>query len=170
VFLVTELGIMKTMKKILAVFFLTLFTAVWIHAATYTVGHPPGAYDYNTLTDALSVAISGDTILVADGTYNALGVSYQEIFPLVMKEGVILKRATGDILPTIDAQRTGRVFNCEYISSSSETRIEGFLITGGKVDYGGGMYFDEAKLTITGCAITSNIDEYSGGGIYCDDN
>jgi len=51
------------------------------------------SYDFQTITDALNDAsvVAGDTIMVADGTYNATHPTYPETFPLEIKEGVSLR-------------------------------------------------------------------------------
>ena len=112
-------------------------------AETITVGHGAG-YDYQTITEALVATSSGDTIMVADGEYT---VSTGETFPLVMKQGILLKRENNSILPKIDASGSGkRVITCENIAKESGTGIEGFYIIGGEAKgyssdgYGGGIY------------------------------
>jgi len=51
-----------------AVLFFLLIPYGTVYGATITVGHG-GGYDFSTITESLAAAISGDTILVADGTY-----------------------------------------------------------------------------------------------------
>ena len=119
------------MKREMWITSLVLLISVSLAAgAEYTVGHDVG-YDYNTITEALAAAVSGDTILVADGTYNATDPVYPETFPLVMVEGVILKRENSSANPVLDAECTARVFECVEIDPTPITRIEGLYITGG---------------------------------------
>ena len=83
-------GTMWMKREILISVVLLVISTNAAFAATYTVGHDIG-YDYHTITGALAAAVSGDTILVSDGTYNASHPTYPETFPLEIKEGVSLR-------------------------------------------------------------------------------
>jgi len=164
---------MIKIQLVIAGIFLMICTDV-AYGATYTVGHDMN-YDYQSITDALDagIVVAGDILLVADGTYNATDPNYPETFPLVMKEGVTLKREWSGIVPVIDAEDTARVFYCDNIGAGpSETRIEGFKITGGMCNVysssGGGLHLIDTILTLADCTIVGNSSNYHGGGIGLD--
>ena len=45
--------------------------------------------------------------------------------------------------------------------------MDGFTITGGLAEEGGGIYCADSSPTITNCTISNNLANSSGGGIYC---
>ncbi len=164
------------MNKALCSVSLSLLAAMIIWAVptiaqgtTITVGHG-GGYDYGTITAALAAATSGDTITVADGTYN---YNSGESFPLVMKQGVTLQRENESIQPIIAGISTQSVIEVENISDPENTIIDGFIIRdGGGKDvsgerYGGGIFMYLSWITIRNCKFTANNAKY-GGGMFLD--
>ena len=106
---------------------------------------------FKTITKAMSVAVSGEWILVAPGTYSATS---GETFPIVVKSGVQLKSSDGALVTIIDASAASprkRVLEC--YGNASSTLIEGFTITGG---------FHQPPA--------NDFSNAAGGGIYCDFN
>lgn len=179
------------MRRVLAAAVIILAVASRAAAATsYYVNASTGNDGFNgmagtpfkTITHAMSVAVSGDTIFVAAGNYNP---SLGETFPIDMKSGVQLIGA-GPASTRIDAVQTNRVLTC--FGGSATTLIQGFTITGGQFiqtsiganAYGGGIYCDNSDQTvITRNLISGNVvigytgasnggsGGYSlGGGIY----
>jgi hypothetical protein len=109
-------------------------------------------------------AAYGDTVLVSPGVYDTTSA---EAFPMVMKNGVVLKSTDGPAVTFIDANLTGRVFNC--ISLDSTTVISGFTITGGVETEGGGIYCLDSDLEISDNIITGNAATdvaAHGGGLF----
>jgi hypothetical protein len=140
---------------------------------------------FKTIKKAISVALAGDTINVAPGTYNTAN---GETFPIAMVSGVLL---LGSSPATTIVDATGaiqRVINCN--AGNANTRISGFRITGGLtiassggVSTGGGIYTSNGdQTTISQNFITNNESRgYAGtnptfisggnaygGGIYVD--
>lgn len=148
-----------------------------LHASIITVG-PGGGYDHSTITAALTNAVAGDTIQVAQATYSA---GTGESFPLRLSQAVTLEsqptnttqpHLQGDALHTVVSIETGGV------------TVRGFRITDGLgseginlMDGGGICVFvgpDETNTVhIENCLIENNqctSDETydgCGGGIYC---
>jgi hypothetical protein len=110
-------------------------------------------------------AFYGDTVMVAPGLY---GLSSGEVFPIAMKNGVVLASESGAAATVIDAQATGRILQCTDLDSA--TAISGFTMTGGEAASGGGIYCLESFLKISDNIITGNLATAAsgrGGGIYC---
>ena len=109
---------------------------------------------YRTITKAMTVALSGDTILVLPGTYAAGAAGAGETFPIAMKSGVVLKSTNGPLMTIVDATAASpraRVFECS--GNAVGTTIQGLTITGGLNQPG-----------------PQDSSVASGGGIFCDSN
>jgi hypothetical protein len=135
-----------------------LFALLGIH-----VPNPTFAVVYNvpsdatpTIASALAIALDGDTIEVAPGTYFESN--------LHMTRGITLRGIAGASSTTIDAQGVGSVVLME---SASPATIEGFTITGGVAQSfeAGGITAFSSSATIRGCVITGNASDGEGGGI-----
>jgi len=118
--------------------------------------------EYATIQEAIEAAGYGDTVLVAPGVYTDSGnwVINPSGKPITI-------RATGTPEETIlDGQGARRVVQCSN-NEGADTVIDGFTITGGSADIGGGIYCSGGGPTITGCTIANNTATSYGGGIYC---
>ncbi len=153
----------KLMHTILPLILLVFITNAY--SRTITVGHDAG-YDYQTITAALEAAESGDTVIVEEGTYSQ---SSGEIFPLELKSGVTLKRATTDTLPLILGNNSDTVI----YSEAEDALIEGLAIEEGRAPVriegrdGGGLYIASGNLEVKDCRIYGNHAFGGGGGVFC---
>lgn len=138
------------------------------------------------LQSALTAASAGEQIWVAQGTYEpTAGLDRTKSF--VLEPGVALYGgfAGGEILleqrdpssyPAVlsgdlagdDApsfanrsDNSIRVVTCS--SGNATTRLDGFVIRGGKGGNGGGVYVSGSSPAIVGCTITDNEGAYGGG-------
>lgn len=117
--------------------------------------HVPG--EQPTITDGLIAAVSGDTVLVACGTYIEAD--------LPMTSGVTLRSETGDpSCVTIDGDGESRVIL--FDDTLAGTRLEGITITGGVFSAGSGLYFWHAVADVKDCVINGNVGASWGGGVY----
>ncbi len=116
-----------------------------------------------TIQDAVTAAADGDTVLVAAGTY-------VENIDLLGK-AVTLISADGPETTILDGGQAGSTIT---VSAPPVARapgdgqtavIEGFTITGGHSEFGGGIAVIEAGVLISGNVISGNTAGYSGGGI-----
>lgn len=114
---------------------------------------------WKSVTHALSVAVSGDTIHVANGTYSAIATA--ESFPLVMKEGVNLSGADKNTT-ILDGGNAATVVSADGLNAGS---LSGFTITNGRASIGGGIKVTNCGITISNNIIKNN-EAGSGGGIY----
>lgn len=117
--------------------------------------------DSMSIFAGMTAAESGDTVLVAPGTYYERNIA--------LRSGVCL-RSGGDRagLATIDAQGSGRVLTC--VDLDSATRVEGLVITGGYDPYNGaGAYCDASRLTFSDCRFVGNTvgSQGRGGAMFC---
>jgi hypothetical protein len=151
----------KKLKIFLSVIFITFALMVSLtltqEGTTIIV---PG--DYPTIQEAIYAAGDGDTVYVSAGTYSLS--TNGEVFPIYMKNGVSLVGEGADVC-TLDAEQTSKVIVCNYISDTS-TKIEGFTITNGSGELGGGIFCLLSSPTITNNVITGNSAD-KGSGIYC---
>jgi hypothetical protein len=143
--------------------FLSLTLSVFITSLYGRTWHVPE--EIPTIKEAVEdSATYGDTVLVAPGLYN---ISSGEVFPINMKNGVVLLSEEGPYVTTVDADGTGSVFICVDLDSS--TVIEGFTIRGGYGGNGGGLLCFNSHFFLKGNIIRENIafgTQGSGGGIY----
>lgn len=122
--------------------------------------------DHATIQAGVNGAVSGDTVLVAPGTY------HESIYwPMV--DGITLI-SSGDSTNTIlDAQLMGSVITFPSDGTiTGATLVSGFTLTGGSSYSGGGIVCSVASPTLTSLLIednvaTSNISGQGGGGLYC---
>lgn len=127
-----------------------------------TASTVPG--DYGTIQEALNNALDGETVLVSDGTY------YENIiFP---GRDITLISVNGPQSTTIDGGWTGPVIAIET-GMDQNSIIEGFTITRGISNQGGGIRFDRidgeaSSPRIKNCVITKNIATAGGGGVFID--
>ncbi len=146
---------------------------------------------YNSLAQALSTAVSGQEIHVADGTYKPT-VSNDRTGTFRLKSGVSLyggfAGAGADnpdlrdlaIFPSILSGDIGAagttVDNCYHVVTAggvnSLSVLDGFTITAGNAagsspnDVGAGIFNVGGSPTITNCIIRNNTATFGGAGIY----
>ncbi|MBI2441381.1 MAG: hypothetical protein HYV35_08430, partial [Lentisphaerae bacterium] len=120
-----------------------------------------------TIQATINRATSGDTVLVADGTYA----------PITIRQGVTVHSVNGAQVTIIDG---GGVARCVYMSANAA--LDGFTVTNGYSYNGGGVYV--YRGTVQNCMISGNsaYSYYSysnssyyysyyygyGGGVYAD--
>ncbi|MBT6268879.1 MAG: hypothetical protein HOI88_00820 [Phycisphaerae bacterium] len=134
-------------------------------ATTWTVDDS-GKADFDNIQAAVDAASDGDEIVVAPGTYTSTAA---EVVNMRGKE-IWLHSSKGAEVTIIDGEETHRGILCDN-GETPKTIIEGFTITNGYADYGGGMYIDNGSPTLTNCTFENNTckvwNSYSlGGGMY----
>ncbi len=118
-----------------------------------------------TLQDTVNMADSGDTIIVAPGTY----LLYFDNL-LIVKEFLIIKSSRGPKQTVLLGRGKGAAV---HFGQNSKAVLDGFTVTSKAskqvVDiYGGGIFCAaESTPVITNNIITGN-EAVFGGGIYCD--
>jgi hypothetical protein len=98
--------------------------------------------DQPTIQDAINVAVDGDEVVVAPGTY------FEQIN--LLGKPITVRSSGGLDVTTIDGGGAGDVVTCAN-SEDPETVLQGFSVTGGDV----GVLNDHAHPTVTDCTITA---------------
>ena len=124
-------------------------------AATY---HVPD--DFGTIQGAISDpgVVSGDVIIVRAGIYNE-----QLDF---LGKAITLTSDEGAVNTFINGNQGGSTVSFKSWEGY-DTILEGFTITNGLADRGGGIYCYVSSPTIRNNVITQNESDYLGGGICC---
>ncbi len=103
---------------------------------------------------AVDAASDGDTILVAEGTY-------EETIEWLYKNLTIIGAGTENTI--IDGGESGTVITVDGVDNS---RLEGFTITNGDAPMGGGMNIGEVgELIVEDCVFEWNYASQGGGGV-----
>jgi hypothetical protein len=139
------------MKALIGAALCLAVAATGSDAEIWRVPDDPGC---ETIAGALSLAQSGDQVLVDPGSYAE--------HDLVVPSGVTL-RAVGD-LTFIIADGTDQILICTDLGS--DTAIEGFYIADGGAERGGALLCLNASPRLTGLTFNGNTADY-GGAVYC---
>ncbi len=120
---------------------------------------------YATIQDAIDEAVDGDIILVQSGVYREnINISNKTI--LLGSQIVCTDSLTYTDETIIDGRGQGVVVS--FIGDiGREAVLNGFTITNGQSNLGGGIYCREASPLLTNLKIFRNIARNYGGGIYC---
>ncbi len=129
---------------------------------------------YQIIQAAVDAAVTGDELRVAAGTYTGVSTRNTNTQHVYLDKTLNIQGgyhpATWTLDPEmnatfLDAQDQGRVF---YITGDISPLIDGFHITNGKGDFGGGVYVLNASPTISHNQIFRNHAVGWGGGILLD--
>ncbi|MGA1871120.1 MAG: right-handed parallel beta-helix repeat-containing protein, partial [bacterium] len=125
--------------------------------ATLEVGTDP-TDEYQAIQSAIDAANAGDIILVDEGTYYE-NIDFQgKALRIKSKEGASRTIINGSNTDTV-------VTFCSHEERSSV--LEGFTLTNGNGEYGGGIACYSSSPTILNCSIYFNTSRRKGGGIFC---
>jgi hypothetical protein len=152
-------------------------TVRWVNSLAYTLpydGSTP-AHGFKTANSAIAAASSGDELWFVAGTY--LSRTDPDDYFVTLKDGVSLYGGfTGS--ETARGQRNWKTHRTTFKGYnawpviqmppgiSSATVVDGFTITGGYGDHGGGIDCESSSPTISNNTITVNAASGAGGGIY----
>ena len=142
------------MKKLYKVLVSTLFIATFGFATTINV-----PADSTTIQGGINGASTGDTVLVAAGTYME-----NIIFP---GTNIVVMSSQGADSTIIDGNQNGSVVTI-YNDEDTTTVLSGFTITNGNSNNGGGIRCNSNPI-LKNLIIRYN-SATSGGGIYCTSN
>jgi hypothetical protein len=107
-----------------------------------------------------AVFAPGSLVLVADGSYMR-----PYFTPLMINTPITMRSIHGPAVTTLYSYPT-YPGNQSCVSLVAGARLEGFTLTGGGADYGGGAYCASTNAVLSDCIITSCSARYLGGGAY----
>jgi hypothetical protein len=110
--------------------------------------------DFPTIQKAINAVATGNTIVVLPGTYTE---------NITLNSGTILVGSAS--VTFINGNQAGSVITAA--GCERNTLLNGFTITNGNADKGGGMYIDDSRPTIRNCIFSNNTAQ-QGGGIFFD--
>ena len=114
-----------------------------------------------SIQDAIDLALDGDMLVLADGTYTLpLGADYFDF----KGKNIIVQSANGPQNCTIDLQNSKSGFRF-YQDETGDAMLVGLTIKNGAGKYGGAIEIAYASPTIQDCIIINNRAD-RGGGIY----
>jgi len=154
------------MPRVLLVFALLALTTTTLLATTHLVDQT-GAGDFTTIGAAVTAASTGDTILIAAGTYQ--GPDNTNID--VGGKNLVIRSVSGPENTIIDCERLGPSTGAFYLHTGEDTTcvIEGLTILRGYSPNGSGIWCDGASPKIVSCRFDSCGLAY-GGGIRLDNS
>jgi predicted outer membrane repeat protein len=122
-----------------------------------------GGGDYLTISEGIAAASSGDTVLVAPGTY--VGAMNRSL-SFLGREIVLSRMPTRDDPVIIDAEHAARCF-LFLDAEGPGARVQGITIQRGHSGYGGGVYCGAmAAPTFVDCEFVE-CTATAGGGMEC---
>lgn len=125
-----------------------------------------------------TIAASGDTskkyTVYVDGTVEPLyadtdfGVSetFISIGTTASNLDLTIKGLSADARAVLNAKQKDRNYGRVLTSENTSLTLENLKITGGKVNYFGGIYIESGNLTLKNCVVTKNESSNGGGGIH----
>lgn len=148
---------------ILSLIIVAFFPLDVTRAATWYI-RANGSGDASTIQAGIDSSSSGDTVLVASGTYT--GVGNRDID--FNGKAILVTSEKGADSTVIDCQRSGRGFTF-HSGEDSLSVLSGLTITNGNEGWGGGVSCsDTSSPTIANCIFLKNRAAAGfGGGIIC---
>ncbi len=128
-----------------------------------SVIHVPGDYPY--IQSAIDVAVAGDTVMVADGTYTFYG----NIDLDLLGKAITVRSLNGPENCIIDCEGLSPGFTITS-GEGRDSVVRGFTIRNGDDggEGGGGLHIVDSSPTIVDCLVTQNSSSWRGGGIFLD--
>lgn len=134
------------------------------HSPTTLRVRQDGHGDFATIQDALDMAVDGDVIEVADGTYFGWENRDLRFHGLAVTVRSESGQPEDCIIDCLDLGR-GASFVC---GEGLDTVLRGLTIRNAMIAKGGGVYCRATSPTIEGCRFVDNVADDTGGGICAD--
>ena len=119
--------------------------------------------DFPTIQEAIDAAVDGDEVVVQPGTYRELINYLTKSITVRSSDGPEVTIINGDL--DEDGIGNDTVVRCSN-NEAVLTVLDGFTITGGLNNVGGGMIIGDSSPTVTNCIFSSNTatGRFDGGG------
>jgi hypothetical protein len=117
--------------------------------------------DHTTITAALLAATDGDSVVVGPGTYSPSANG--EAFPLTLDKAGLHLIGAGMGVSILDAQDSASAL---LLDNPFGGRVEGFTITGGRADRGGGLHILDGDFVVAHNMVWANGAKLRGSGMY----
>jgi uncharacterized repeat protein (TIGR01451 family) len=158
---------MKKQLLLLTLCFVTVFVSLSAVSAANlyvnttgddTTGDGSATLPFLTIAKGVTTAVSGDTVIIAPGTYTGAGNKNIDINKDITIQGA------GENQTIIDLEGSGYAF--EFASPSTATVKNLTIKNGSTSDYGGAIRNFGATLSIQDCSFQDNAAGREGGAIY----
>jgi len=151
---------MKTIAKISVVLVLSVLCSFGLADELYVPGQ------YPTIQAAINAAVTGDTVLVADGTYT--GPGNRDINFLGKAITVRSQSGPENCIIDCNAGRWDQHRGFSFTNNEDGNSVlEGFTITNGHAEFSGAaIHCQNSSPIITSCIIKGNVS-YDGGAVVC---
>jgi predicted outer membrane repeat protein len=120
-----------------------------------------------TIQAAIDSCVSGDTVLVAPGTFKGAGNRDIDF----TGKAIVVMSLSGPEVTIVDCGGSeGEYHRGFYFHSGEDTTsvLQGFTIRNGYSGEGGAIYCHASSPKMLGNVVTGNFADGSGGGIYCE--
>lgn len=117
---------------------------------------------YPTIKAAITAAVSGDTVLIADGVYRGTG----NVGLNFLGKAITVKSENGPAACIIDAARTGVIVTFNSMEGPGSV-LEGITLKDATNPEGGGIHCNRSSPTIRGCVFEACWGSYHSSGVGC---
>ncbi len=137
----------------------SVFNTIWTNDSPYSASNKVirVPQDQPTIAAAVNLAVSGDTVLISDGTYNERSI--------LLTKAITLTSANGNAATSVNGQNLGGIFQVNLPpGDSGKVTIQGITIKGGIVGGGwaAGIRRFAGRLEVRDCLFEQN---YANGGV-----
>ena len=136
--------------------------------ATITVSWD-GTAQYTTIQAGIDAAITGDEVVVSNGTYTGVGNRDLDF----NGKTITVRSANGFLYTTIDCENAARAFYF-HTNETNVAVVEGFTLTNGSADLGGSIFCSgpvwgtgTGSPTVRQCRFVNNNASIGGGAVFC---
>ncbi len=124
-----------------------------VNSTNATLPYVSWATAATNIQDAVDAAVSGDEIVVTNGTY-ATGGRTIDVFAtnrVVVDKPLSLRSINGPLFTIINGGHSNR---CVYLTNGAS--LSGFTLTNGRAHQGGGLWCESINVVVSNCVVSRN--------------